>query len=159
MNAHRFLSVTFILGLFTPHPAFALDWEIERNFRYFLYASDVAAQRVARDLYTSQTGAAPTPGQLEKLMNGGTFWTTKLGEAGDLRKRWPTDWPSDDSATPYQVIGQLRAREGRPAPVPEPELDRRDYQASSSASARHRVWRGHPDRIDGDMLESSPKAA
>lgn len=127
MNAHRFLSVTFILGLFAPHPAFALDWEIERNFRYFLYASDVAAQRVARDLYTAQTGAAPTPEQLEKLMNGGSFWTTKLGTAGDLRKRWPADWPSDDRATPYQLIWQLRAREGQPAPVPEPELDRRGW--------------------------------
>jgi hypothetical protein len=50
MIAHRFLSAAFIVGLFAPHSAFALDWEIERNFRYFLYPSDMAAQRVARDL-------------------------------------------------------------------------------------------------------------
>jgi hypothetical protein len=49
MIAHRFLSAAFIVGLFAPHAAFALDWEIERNFRYFLYPSDIAAQRVARD--------------------------------------------------------------------------------------------------------------
>jgi hypothetical protein len=50
MIAHRFLLIAFIVGLFAPHSAFALDWEIERNFRYFLYPSDMAAQRVARDL-------------------------------------------------------------------------------------------------------------
>lgn len=71
MIAHRFLSAAFIVGLFAPHSAFALDWEIERNFRYFLYPSDMAAQRVARDLYIVQKGAPPTPEQLENLMNGG----------------------------------------------------------------------------------------
>jgi hypothetical protein len=30
-------------------PAYALDWEIERNFRYFEYPSDVALHRVARE--------------------------------------------------------------------------------------------------------------
>ena len=42
MIAHRFLLAAFMVGLFAPHSAFALDWEIERNFRYFLYPSDVA---------------------------------------------------------------------------------------------------------------------
>jgi hypothetical protein len=73
MFAHRFLSAAFIVGLFAPHSALALDWEIERNFRYFLYPSDMAAQRVARDLYVVQKGATPTPEQLEHLMNGGGF--------------------------------------------------------------------------------------
>jgi hypothetical protein len=66
--------------LFAPHSALALDWEIERNFRYFLYPSHMAAQRVARDLYVVQKGATPTPEQLEHHMNGGGFWRTKLGE-------------------------------------------------------------------------------
>ena len=57
MISHRFLSAAFIAGLFAPHSAFAFDWEIERNFRYFLYPSDMAAQRVARDLYVVQKGA------------------------------------------------------------------------------------------------------
>jgi hypothetical protein len=127
MFAHRFLSAAFIVGLFAPHSALALDWEIERNFRYFLYPSDMAAQRVARDLYVVQKGATPTPEQLEHLMNGGGFWRTKLGEVGDLRKRWPIDWPRDDDATPYQVVGQLRAQEGRPPPASEQELDRRGW--------------------------------
>jgi hypothetical protein len=69
--SHRFLSAAFIVGLFAPHSAFALDWEIERNFRYFLYPSDIAAQRVARDLYVARKGATPTPEQLEDLMNDG----------------------------------------------------------------------------------------
>jgi hypothetical protein len=127
MIAHRFLLIAFIVGLSAPHSAFALDREIERNFRYFLYPSDVAAQRVARDLYIVQKGATPTPEQLENLMNGGGFWKTKLGEVGDLRKRWPIDWPRDDSATPYQLVEQLRVQEGRSAPVPEQEFDRRGW--------------------------------
>ena len=127
MIAHRFLSAAFIVGLFAPHSAFALDWEIERNFRYFLYPSDMAAQRVARDLYIVQKGATPTPEQLENLMNGGGFWRTKLGVVGDLRKRWPIGWPRDDSATPYQLVEQLRMQEGRPPPVLEQELDRRGW--------------------------------
>ena len=127
MIAHRFPSAAFIVGLFAPHSAFALDWEIERNSHYFLYPSDMAAQRVARDLYIVQKGAPPTTGQLENLMNGGGFWKTKLGEVGDLRKRWPTDWPRDDAATPYQIVEQLRAREGRPPSASEQELDRRGW--------------------------------
>jgi hypothetical protein len=127
MIAHRFLSAAFIVGLFAPHSALALDWEIERNFRYFLYPSDMAAQRIARDLYVVQKGATPTPEQLENLMNGGGFWKTKLGEIGDLRKRWPIDWPRDDNVTPYQLVEQLRAQEGRSAPVAEQELDRRGW--------------------------------
>ena len=102
MIAHRFLSAAFIVGLFAPHSAFALDWEIERNFRFFLYPSDVAAQRVARDLYIAQKGAPPTPEQLEKLMNGGGFL-----EDEDLARLLRScesagrpDWPRDDAATP-----------------------------------------------------------
>ena len=127
MIAYRFLSAAFIAGLFAPHSALALDWEIERNFRYFLYPSDMAAQRVARDLYVVRKGATPAPEQLETLMNGGDFWTTKLGEVGDMRKRWPIDWPRDDNLTPYQLVQRLRVQEGRSAPVPEQELDRRGW--------------------------------
>ena len=127
MIALRFLSAAFIAGLFAPHSALALDWEIERNFRYFLYPSDMAAQRVARDLYVVRKGATPAPEQLETLMNGGDFWTTKLGEVGDMRKRWPIDWPRDDNLTPYQLVQRLRVQEGRSAPVPEQELDRRGW--------------------------------
>jgi hypothetical protein len=121
-----FQPLSFV-GLFAPHSAFALDWEIERNFRYFLYPSNMAAQRVARDLYIVQKGATPTPEQLENLMNGGGFWKAKLGVVGGLRKRWPIGWPRDDNATPYQVAGQLRAQEGRPPPASEQELDRRGW--------------------------------
>ena len=127
MVRHRILSTAFILGLFASHSAFALDWEIERNFRYFLYPSDVAAQRVGRDLYIAEKGATPTPEQLEIFMNGAGFWTAKLGEAGDLRKRWPIDWTRDAAATPFELIGRLRREEGRPPPVGLNELDRRGW--------------------------------
>ena len=49
MIARRVLSVAFIVSLFAPHSALALGWEIERNFRYFLYPSDMAEQRVTGD--------------------------------------------------------------------------------------------------------------
>src|ERR1700722_10753902 len=127
MIRHRILSTAFILGLFASHSAFALDWEIERNFRYFLYPSDVAAQRVGRDLYIVEKGATPTPEALEIFMNGAGFWTAKLGEAGDLRKRWPIDWTRDAAATPFELIGRLRREEGRPPPVGANELDRRGW--------------------------------
>ena len=96
----------------------------------------MAAQRVGRDLYIAEMGATPTPEALEIFMNGAGFWTAKLGEAGDLRKRWPIDWTRDAAATPFELIGR---RDGRRA-------DRRRSgrtnstgaagQASSSASAR-----------------------
>ena len=95
MISHRFRLAALILGVLAPRTALALDWEIERNFRYFLYPSDVATQRVGRDLYIAENGVAPTPEQLEKFMNGPVFWTTKLSEADDLAKNWPIDWSRD----------------------------------------------------------------
>src|SRR5271165_2535390 len=127
MITRRLASTAFLLALLAPRAALAIDWEIERNFRYFLYPSDVAIQLVARDIYVAEKGASPSPGQLEDLMNRGGFWSIKLGEAGDLRKSWPIDWPRDDDATPYQLIKQLRTAEGRPPPVSELELDRRGW--------------------------------
>src|SRR5271166_3521112 len=129
MIARQLGSTAFLLALLAPRAALAIDWEIERNFRYFLYPSDVAIQLVARDIYVAEKGASPSPspGQLEELMNRGGFWSIKLGEAGDLRKSWPIDWPRDDDATPYQLIKQLRTAEGRPPPVSELELDRRGW--------------------------------
>jgi hypothetical protein len=127
MTARRLLLAFLVLGLFAPRGALALDWEIERNFRYFLYPSDVAVQRVARDLYSAEKGAPPTPQQLEDFVNGGTFWSTKLSEAGDRAKSWPIDWPGGADATPYDLVKQLRAEEGRPPPPAEAELDRRGW--------------------------------
>jgi hypothetical protein len=34
-----------------------------------------------------------------------SFWTAKLGEAGDLRKRWPIDWTRG-----AKDVGDLQAR-------------------------------------------------
>ncbi len=117
----------FLLAMVAPRAALAIDWAIERNFRYFLYSSDAAIQLVARDIYVAEKGVTPNSAQLDDLMTRGGFWSIKLGEAGDLRKTWPIDWPRDDDATPYQLIKQLRAAEGRPPPVSELELDRRGW--------------------------------
>ncbi|HEX9170799.1 MAG TPA: hypothetical protein VF886_18035 [Roseiarcus sp.] len=137
MTNRRFLWAAFLVGFLAPRAALALDWEIERNFRYFLYPSDVAAQRVARDIYAAEKGAPPTPEQLEGFMNGPAFWTTKLSEAGDNEKRWPIDWPRGADATPYDLVKQLRAQEGRPPPPAEAELDRRGWASL--------LVRGRPD--------------
>jgi hypothetical protein len=71
----RFLFTTIVVSLFLPRTALALDWEIERNFRYFLYPSDVAVQRVARDIYIEKHGSPPNAEQFEALINGPGFWT------------------------------------------------------------------------------------
>ncbi len=102
----RFRSaVALFLMVFGSGPASALEWEIERNFRYFAYPSDVAVQRVARDLYVAKNGAAPTPEQSERQMNDAGFWSTELAGAGDLAKRWPTDWPR--AGTIYDLVKRL----------------------------------------------------
>jgi len=104
--------------------AFALDWEIERNFRYFSYPSDVAVQRVVRDIFIAEKGKAPTPEESELLINGEAFWTTPLAKAGALSDRWPIDWPRDDRATVYDLVRLLRQEEGRPFLIGPEELGR-----------------------------------
>jgi hypothetical protein len=123
----RFLFTTIVVSLFLPRTALALDWEIERNFRYFLYPSDVAVQRVARDIYIEKHGSPPNAEQFEALINGPGFWTTKLGSVGDFRKNWPIDWPHDDATTPYQLLQKLRAEEDRVPPISADELGRRGW--------------------------------
>ena len=89
----RFASVLAVGLTLLSHSAFALEWEIERNFRYFLYPSDAAVQRVARDIYAAENGKPPTPEQSERQLNGEGVWTTPLAKAGALRDSWPVDWP------------------------------------------------------------------
>ena len=69
-------------------------------------------------------------------MNSAGFSTSKLGEAGDLRKRWPMDWTRDDAATPFELIGRLGTGRGPTAAGRANELDRRGWASTSSASAR-----------------------
>ncbi len=119
----RFRSaVALFLMVFGSGPASALEWEIERNFRYFAYPSDVAVQRVARDLYVAKTGAAPTPQQSELQMNDAGFWSTELAGAGDLAKGWPSDWPR--VGTIYDLVKRLRQDENRIKPADQLELAR-----------------------------------
>ena len=108
--------------VFATWPAQALEWEIERNFRYFAYPSDIAAQRVARDLYLAKNGAAPTPEQSERQMNDAGFWSTEVAYAADLAKRWPIDWPR--VGTIYDLVKRLRQDERRVLPVGPEELAR-----------------------------------
>jgi hypothetical protein len=100
-------------------PAYALDWEIERNFRYFEYPSDVALHRVARDIYaTKHHRSVPTPAELEGFINDQDFWSRPLVDAGDSRKEWPLSWPRDDTTTTLQLISTLRSEEGNWSGIP-----------------------------------------
>ena len=100
---------TFVLG---QQPSTPLKWEIERNFRYFPYPSEMAVQRVARDIFIAQhNNHAPTPREMEGLLNGEPgFWSTKLKEAGNQRANWPIDWPRDDSSTVYDFVKLMREK-------------------------------------------------
>jgi hypothetical protein len=100
-------------------PAYALDWEIERNFRYFEYPSDVALHRVAREIYAAKhQGSEPTPAELEAFINDQDFWSLPLANAGDSRKAWPLSWPRDDTTTTLQLISTLRSEEGNWSGIP-----------------------------------------
>ena len=124
MRASALGAALLAVSLALPRPALALEWEIERNFRYFLYPSDVAAQRVARDIYAAENGATPTPEQSERQTNGPGFWATPLAKAGALRARWPVAWRRDDNATVFDLVKRLRQDEGRPLRTTPQELSR-----------------------------------
>jgi hypothetical protein len=141
------------LGIFWHTAAMALEWEIERNFRYFLYPSDVAVQRLARDIYTAKNGQAPTPEQSELQLNGKGFWDTPLADAGPLRERWPIDWQAGNPARVYDLVKRLRQQEGRSLVVGPDELNRLGW-AVLLAEGRDKT------RPTGrDMLEPWPEAA
>jgi hypothetical protein len=60
----------FVSGLFSAvclsaSSCFALDWEVERNFRYLVYPSDAAIPRVAADAYFGQRGRVASRDDLE----------------------------------------------------------------------------------------------
>jgi hypothetical protein len=118
------VGLSLALVIFWHTAAFALEWEIERNFRYFLYPSDVAVQRVAHDLYAAQNGRAPSPEESELLINGEGFWTIPLARAGSSRERWPIDWQAADLVTIYDLVRHLRGEEERPLASGPEELSR-----------------------------------
>jgi hypothetical protein len=70
-----------------------LDWEIERNFRYFRFNSDVAFHRVAAELFEAELKHKPSVAELERYLNDPGFWGTQLSLiASDLRDAWPEAW-------------------------------------------------------------------
>src|SRR5450631_2124961 len=115
-------SLILAFGL-TASSCFALDWEVERNFRYFVYPSDVAIQRVAADMYAGSRGHAASPEDLEIYLNGPGFWTASLATAGGLRNAWPRDWRDPQLDSPYDLLRRLREVEGRADDQTLPDIE------------------------------------
>jgi hypothetical protein len=70
----KYICLLFLaLGL-TGSSHFALDWEVERSFRYFVFPSDIAVQRVASDMYKGGRGRDASPEDLEHYLNGPTAY-------------------------------------------------------------------------------------
>jgi hypothetical protein len=113
------MALIVLLLAFGNASAASLNWEIERNFRYFRYNSDVALQRVAFDMFVGEHNTKPDPAELEKFLNGTAFWTKKLSVAGTARDAWPAAWRKPDLDTPLELIAELRKAEGSRSNVPE----------------------------------------
>jgi hypothetical protein len=102
----------------------ALEWSVERNFRYFVYPSDNAVQTIAADILYDQQGHLPNPEDLEHLLNGPDFWSTPLANAGDRRVSWPISWQNPQHKTVADLISALRAQEARAGAPSEIETSR-----------------------------------
>jgi hypothetical protein len=113
----------------------ALEWEVERNFRYFVYPSDVAIQRVAEDIFLGRRGRSASPEELELLLDGADFWSSSLLAAGSQRNRWPTDWQNSDLHDVADLIKHLRTEEHREVGQVINNADRWDGRAYSVTGA------------------------
>ncbi len=133
------LGLSVGLIVFWHQTAMALEWEIERNFRYFLYPSDVAVQRVARDIAMAESSAKcrtaadadavkancvlPTPEDMEHLLNDPSFFFKKHADAATVEASDPKLKTEGFWGLPLAKAGALRARwpiawaEGDPVPV------------------------------------------
>lgn len=158
MLASRFLAGLVCLSALVGAPALAADqnWEIERNFRYFKYESDVALQRVGFDLARAALHHAPDVEEMEKFLNDPGFWArAKLSDADPAaRKAWPAKWRADPAASVYDLIAMLRHDEGVRAPMPRPDdLARRGW-ASLLARGTNKA---HPDGWTDTCWDSSAR--
>ena len=103
----------------------ALDWEIERNFRYFKFSPDIAVHRIAFDLFKAEFKKTPSIDGLERYINGPGFWKKNLVSADAERNSWPKAWRANNLKTPYALIAKLRGLENDRAAVPDAsELER-----------------------------------
>jgi hypothetical protein len=89
-----------------------LDWEIERSFRFFRYASDEAIHRLAFDLLVHD-GVERSPENIEKLVNGGSFWSRSLPPVPQRPAHWPVPWKDASTIKVQDIIVAMRQREGR----------------------------------------------
>jgi hypothetical protein len=154
------LLVWFGLALSFASASFALDWEVERNFRYFLYPSDVAVQRVAYDLYFGIHGRDATPEQLELFLNGEGFWQTPLTAAGGRRNSWPLAWREPGAGTPRDLIERLRAAEGRGGVPGNDDIERLGWASLLAHSGDRKRTMGFTDTCwnPAERLHSNCKA-
>ncbi len=140
------VSICAAIGSVTSATA-APDWEVERNFRFFRYLSDVAVQRVAYDIAAARLRKTPQPEDVELVLNHPLYWSeTKLSEAGQARDLWPDAWKDPALVTPYDLLKRLRAREkGRNHLYTAEEVGRRGWGSLLVRSATHATRHGGTD--------------
>ena len=125
-GTRRALGLSVGLIVFWHQAAMALEWEIERNFRYFLYPSDVAVQRVARDIAMAESSAGcrtaadadaikancvlPTPEDMEHLLNDASFFFAKHADAATVEASDPKLKTEGFWGLPLAKAGALKER-------------------------------------------------
>lgn len=113
--------------------ASSLDWELERSFRFFRYASDNAVQRIAFDLLKAD-GKTTTPDAIEHFLNGGAFWKQPLPAPAARPAHWPAAWRSPAVVTPFDILTLERKAEGRAPSLNAAEVDRQGWASLLSES-------------------------
>jgi hypothetical protein len=127
-----FAFLVLVVAAVAPAQADDRGWEIERNFRYFKYNSDVALQRIAFDLASAELKHAPSAEELELFLNDPGFWErAKLSDAdADARAAWPIAWRERDQGAVYDLIKQLRTEkeeQARPTMAGPEQLGRQGW--------------------------------
>jgi hypothetical protein len=162
MSFGKVVSTFATLATFIAAPsghAQTLDWEIERSFRFFRFASDEAIHRIAFDLLDE---AERTPEKIERLLNGGRFWNRDLPAPAERPPHWPAAWKVPAFESVRDIIKALREKEDRSLSDSARDLDRKgwaslldvDRSASNAGTCWHRGRRVHDNcKNHGDYVQ------
>jgi hypothetical protein len=98
----------------TNFAAAELKFEMENPFRFYRFASDYAAQRMAFDLELLRIGGSDRSkvevANVERLLNGDKFWTREIDTGDRKLLHWAKSW---SGTTPLEIVENLRKGERR----------------------------------------------